>query len=281
MKRLFLLLFTFGSFALIFNSCDQIEAPYINTNIDTSGSTPQAQKVLIEDYTGHKCGNCPRATKAAYDLKAIYGDRLIIMAVHAGFFAGTSPAPFTYDFKCPEGIQLDNDFGISAAGNPNGMVNRKQVSGSYIIDYLNWGSEASGILGSNNTSPVTIGLVNVYNSATRALETTVNTEFLSSLSGSYNITVFLAEDSIIEWQKDYDVTPNDIPNYVHRDVLRGSMNGTYGTALPSASAGATDSQTFNTTLNSAWDDTHMSVIAFVSDAATKEIIQVEQVEITP
>jgi hypothetical protein len=279
MKRILLLIVCFSPLLLTFNSCDQIEAPYINTNVDTSSSTPQSQKVLLEDYTGHKCGNCPRATKSAYDLKAIYGDRLIILAIHAGFFAGTNVPPFTYDFKCAEGIQLDTDFGVSAAGNPNGMVNRKQVSGSYIVDYLDWGTQVNSILASNSTAPAAIEIETVYNSSTRNLEATIHTEFLTSLSGTYNLTVFLAEDSIINWQKDYDVTPNDIPNYVHREVLRGSMNGTYGTALPSSSTGDTLTSVFNSTLDAAWDENHISVIAFITDGATKEVIQVEQVEV--
>jgi hypothetical protein len=279
MKRILTLLLSAGISALIFSGCDQVDPPYTNTNVDTTGSTPQSQKVLLEDYTGHKCGNCPRATRSAYDLKAIYGDRLIILAVHAGFFAGTNIPPFTYDFKCTEGVQLDTDFGVSAAGNPNGLVNRRQVSGSYIIDYLDWGSQVSSILGSNPDSPVIIEIENSYNASTRELETTVNTEFMSSLSGSYTLTVYLAEDSIINWQKDYDVTPNDIPNYAHREVLRGSMNGTYGTALSASSQGSTATNVFTKTLDAGWDENHMTVIAFVSDASTKEIIQVQQTEI--
>lgn len=279
MKRIITLLLIAGIPMFLFNGCDKVEPPYTNTNIDTSGVTPQSRKVLLEDYTGHKCGNCPRATRSAYDLKAIYGDRLIILAIHAGFFASTNIPPFTYDFKCAEGIQLDTDFGVSAAGNPNGMVNRLQPNGSYIIDYLDWGSQVASILGPNTTSPVTIEIENVYNSTTREVETTVNTEWTSTLSGNYTLTVYLAEDSIINWQKDYDVTPNDVQNYVHREVLRGSMNGTYGVALASSNQGDTATNTYTKTLNSGWNETHMTVIAFVSDASTKEIIQVEQAEI--
>jgi len=65
---------------VIFNSCDKISAPYKKPIIIPAGE----RNVLVEDFTGHKCGFCPRATRAAYDLKQSYGDRMIVLSVHAG-----------------------------------------------------------------------------------------------------------------------------------------------------------------------------------------------------
>jgi thiol-disulfide isomerase/thioredoxin len=279
MKRLIALLLPLSFLVIPFTGCDEVDPPYKNIVADTTDVSLLSKKVLLEDFTGHKCGFCPGATRAAYDLKAVYGDRLIILAVHAGFFATTNVPPFTYDFKCPESIQLDDDFGVSTDGNPNGVINRRSSSGNYIVDPLDWGTVISGILDPNPTTSVTVEIENSYNSSTRELETTVNTEFLESLSGTHNLTVYIVEDSIINWQRDYDATPNDNPVYVHREVFRGSFNGAYGTALPSSNTGDTKSSVFTTTLNSAWNDAHMSVVAFVSNAATKEIIQVNQEEI--
>ena len=41
-------------------------------------------KKFSRRLSGHKCGNCPRAEKAE-ELKEIYGDQLIPIAIHAGF----------------------------------------------------------------------------------------------------------------------------------------------------------------------------------------------------
>src|SRR5688572_579237 len=132
-------------FAVItWQACDKVSPPYKETVAAATGS----RKVLVEDYTGHKCGNCPRASTTIYDLKATYGDNLIIMAIHAGQFATTLPAGapyYTYDFRTPEGNELDTDFGISTAGNPNGMVNRRVVDGSIIISSTKWVSEVSNV----------------------------------------------------------------------------------------------------------------------------------------
>ena len=43
--------------ATILNSCDKVEGPVKEVLPPPSGN----RKVLVEDYTGHRCGNCPRA----------------------------------------------------------------------------------------------------------------------------------------------------------------------------------------------------------------------------
>ncbi len=266
-------------FALLtFQSCDEVEAPYKEEIIVVGGD----RKVLVEDYTGHKCGNCPRAAKALHDLKDVYGDRLIIMTVHAGGFATVFPpsAPyFTYDFRTPEGTELDTDFGISAIGNPNGMVNRRQVNGNYVLSSTSWLGEISSVLGDASPAPVKIEIENTFDATSRTLQTEINSEFVNSLGGAHKLCVFLVEDSIINWQKDYDASPEDIPDYVHRDVLRTSMNGTYGDAITNTTAGTIDTKNYSKTLDASWNENNMKVISFVYNEVTKEIIQVEEHEV--
>ncbi|MBK6640702.1 MAG: Omp28 family outer membrane lipoprotein [Bacteroidetes bacterium] len=266
-------------FALLtFQSCDEVEAPYKEDIIVVGGD----RKVLVEDYTGHKCGNCPRAAKALHDLKDVYGDRLIIMTVHAGGFATVFPpsAPYyTYDFRTPEGTELDSDFGISAIGNPNGMVNRRQVNGNYVLSSTSWLGEISNVLGDASPAPVKIEIENTFDVTSRTLQTEINSEFVNSLGGAHKLCVFLVEDSIINWQKDYDASPEDIPDYVHRDVLRTSMNGTYGDAIANTSAGTIDTKNYSKTLDATWNENNMKVISFVYNEVTKEIIQVEEHEV--
>jgi hypothetical protein len=265
---------------MVILSCDRVKPPYEDVNADLTGG----RKVLVEDYTGHKCGNCPRASKAIYDLKSLYGDKLIIVAVHAGGFATPFPpnAPYyTYDFRTPEGTQLDTDFGISAAGNPNGLVNRRNINGSYIISSTDWAGQVADVLSSTAVVPVKLTITNSYDDASRTLTTDISSEFFTTIQGTYKLTVYMVEDSIINWQKDYDVIPNDIPDYVHREVLRGSMNGTYGEVISPTIIGNVINTTYTASLGSDWNAKHLSVIAFIYDEATREIIQVEQTPVYP
>jgi len=257
------------------SSCDKTEAPYKNPIVVPPGE----RKVLVEDFTGHKCGNCPRASRDLYKLKEDYGDRLIIMAVHAGNFATPFPpsAPYyTYDFRNTVSTTLDTDFGISLAGNPNGMVNRRLVNGSYILSATKWDDEVVNVLSSNEPVPVKITVSPSFNETTRQLTAGVNLEFSTTLTAPHKLCVFMVEDSIVNWQKDYDVTPNDIPDYVHREVLRGSMNGTYGEAIENTAVNDIVNKSYTTTINPEWDAKHMALIVFLYNVTTKEIVQVEQ-----
>ncbi|MDZ7774810.1 MAG: hypothetical protein U5L09_03950 [Bacteroidales bacterium] len=55
-------------FMLIFIGCDEIEKPYLReSNGGDGGDPPETglRKVLIEEFTGDKCVNCPRHIKSS------------------------------------------------------------------------------------------------------------------------------------------------------------------------------------------------------------------------
>jgi len=59
------ILFIAFAFSIVITSCDVLEGPFdeqVNNNIDT---TKPLRKILLEDYTGHTCGNCPCAAEEA------------------------------------------------------------------------------------------------------------------------------------------------------------------------------------------------------------------------
>ena len=55
---------------LCWSACDQIDPPYIEQNNQEVEKT-----VLIEKFTGHKCSNCPDATRKLDELKEFYERR--------------------------------------------------------------------------------------------------------------------------------------------------------------------------------------------------------------
>ncbi len=269
--------------AALFAACDKVDGPYSENPTGNGNDTGAVRKILIEDFTGAKCGNCPRAAEAIDQLKGIYGDRIVSYGVHAGFFAEpNSPgsSKFTTDFRTDIGNTLDAEFGNSAAGLPNGLVNRKEVSGSYILTYPSWGATVSQII--NAEPDAKLRITNTYNNSTRQVITTVNTDILNDLGGNYKLCVFVTEDSIVTWQKDYSLNPNDISSYTHRHVLRGSMNTAWGTAVGTGALTAGDSftESFSMTLDAAWVPKHCSVVAYIYNTATKEVVQVEEAHIT-
>jgi thiol-disulfide isomerase/thioredoxin len=273
----------FVAAVFLFAACDKIEGPYSENPTGNGNDTGAVRRVLIEDFTGQKCGNCPRAAETIESLHNIYGDRIVSYGIHAGFFAepNTAGTKFLTDYRTPDGDDIDQFFGNSAAGLPNGLVNRSQQGGSYIQSYSNWGSLVGQMLAAEPDARIVIS--NTYNATTRVVNTTVNTSILNDLSGNYKLCVVVTEDSIVSWQKDYELSPNDIEFYTHRHVYRGAMNTTWGTAVGSGNLleGDTFSGDFSMTLPAGWNDAHCHVVAYLYNANSKEVIQVEEKEIIP
>ncbi len=91
-----------------FMACDKVEAPYKEEK-----EIKVNRKVLLEDFTGHKCVNCPNAHDIAHDLQELYGeDNLIVIATHAGFFSTPSSGDFAYDFRTEAGPEWADYYGI-------------------------------------------------------------------------------------------------------------------------------------------------------------------------
>lgn len=280
-------------------SCDKIDPPYTEPTstspIDTSANDStitRVRKVLLEDYTGHTCGNCPKAASAAETVLQLYGDKVVVLGVHAGFFsipvppaplpAGAPSGSYFMDFRTSEGTLWDSpqNFGISTVGNPNGMVNRKSFSGNRVISYTNWASAVQTIL--NDSADMGTKIFTEYNSATHEVNITVRGKFYNgNLSNNLKLVVLISESNIITWQTDYDATPNHVPDYNHKHILRGSVNGAWGELFANAltPAGTTLEKNYTYTLNSSWNENNCSVVAFIYDEITLEILQADEVKI--
>jgi thiol-disulfide isomerase/thioredoxin len=298
--------------ALILHSCDYIANPYEahsvpapidttgndTTNHDTTVIVTHIRRVLVEDYTGHKCTACPQAAIVADELKQTYGEKVVVVGVHAGFFAVpsqsglSSPPPGSYltDFRTTAGDAYNSStyFGISAVGNPNGMINRKDYTPTttdHIKAHTTWNSEVAGLLALPPVADLTV--TNTYNSSTRSVSIHLVSEFLDSTltSGNYKQVVMITQDSIIDWQLDAGV---HIENYVHKHVLRDNVNGTWGETLVSGAitTNAKIIRDYTYILPAAYkgntcDENHCHVVAFIYNVDNYEVIQAAEAKVKP
>ncbi|MDC0303402.1 Omp28 family outer membrane lipoprotein [Flavobacteriales bacterium] len=239
------------------------------------------RNVLIEDYTGHTCGNCPRAAEVIHDLEGTYGSRIIPIAIHVGFFADVQNNPdgsYSTNFKTQAGNQWNTEFGCSAVGLPTGLINRKQQGGQFPISYTAWTAEVANILDQEPDASLAIDIE--YDESTRTVTADIDiTAFNDLNSGPYNIIVCLTEDSIIDWQKDYDpaLTDENLEDYMHMHALRTNFNGTWGNQVGSGniSAGSVIETSHSLVLDSEWIDHNCNVVAFIYQTGNKEVIQAD------
>jgi thiol-disulfide isomerase/thioredoxin len=255
--------------------CDIVEEPYLVQvgDNDTNGTGVHFRKVLLEDYTGQKCPNCPEAAEIAHNLQTIYGDKVVVIALHAGFYSvPEETGNFTADYRTSVGNDLNAYFAFPAY--PMGMVNRTAFSGSTILLKDSWESAVEAQL--ELDPEASIEITNTYFPSDRKLDCTVETEFLTDKEGIYNICVFVMESLIVSPQQ---TEGGVVTDYVHNHMLRASMNGTWGELVGadgSAVNGVKVSNSYTMNLPAGWNDVNCAVVAFVYNNETLEVVQAEE-----
>lgn len=266
--------------ATILIGCDTITNPIENTIVRQPTDT-LARAIVLEDFTGHQCSNCPDAAKEAKRLQELYGDRLIILAPHVGHFANTN-SDFTRNFKVPEGEELNQFFGINGAL-PSGLVNRRRNNSVWKLNYLSWGSAVQSA--SSLLSPFLVTAVSTYTPSNRSFQVTASIQVATSPQRiQHNIMVYLVEDSIVSPQL-HKPPVGIVPDYVHRFMFRGSLNGTFGKVLSTGdfTVGDTLQRSWNGTIDAGWDASKMHAVVMVAHHTNtqREIIQARRIRLIP
>ena len=300
----------------LISSCEVIEEPYMNdvmvpvnpidtvNPVDTTIYPQFLKNILIEDFTGHTCKNCPDAARTLDAIHDFYGSRIIGLALHVGStFARPYPidpvsnpdSQFIYDFRTKKGEEIDDFFEISENGLPKGMINRiDYTSGEHRKDFAQW----SSLVADELSEDALFGLILNVDFDNNEYDISVSAIASSELSGDYKLVVCLAEDQIINWQKDGE--DND-DSYIHKHVLRKIITPTFGDDLSNLPINIGDTlqhiyndinlwdeeysnitySEFNLTGGNGnaggWKSTNMNVVAYIYDASNYEILQVEQV----
>lgn len=281
--------------AVAFASCDKIEGPFfeIVQTEDVTVEFPDLdlnsvyRKMLIEEYTGHNCTNCPDGHQKLEELHERYGDTLVAIGFHTGVYARpTSSNP--HDFRTTAGDDLMNDYGISAW--PTAIVNRQHnASGGLALS--SWQSTLQSIDRSNVYAA--IQMINQFNDADSSLKVNVKVSMINEYPNAVRLALYLVEDGIISGQLDGS---NFIADYEHNHVMRGALNGTYGDMLTTDGIlekgvaytyGYKYSMKFRDLNPDAANDTHFVqpnpancyVVAILFDKANDEVLQVEKVNV--
>lgn len=173
--------------------------------------------VLIE-YTGFRCVNCPKAEATAQELQTLYGDRLVVVAMHP------ASNPFTqgaYDYTCPEAdeVYLFMD-GEEDTPFPTGNIDMQSQEDGYFSDQSEWPALLSRAL-TDTVCPYLAAEVTTVDTVRRTVRLTAYA--YSTVLTDCRMAVWLTEDSIIGPQAMPDGTAE--MEYCHRHVLRAAQGG--------------------------------------------------------
>jgi len=231
---------------LLIVSCDRVENPVVinDTSLDWSlypdadtstypwptwtANANTTQNVLLEDFTGHTCTNCPAAATTAKGIEDANGGKVIVMSVHASTTSGfqiPEPPELPIDHRTEAGNEYAQAMGISF--NPAGTVNRNIYGG----DYYTFDSDWNNLVNAELLTTPEINLQCQYNHfpATNGLFIHTEVEALANSTDNLGLLVFLIRKHVDAAQKLQGGIVEE--EYEHHNVLTDNINGTWGNLI--------------------------------------------------
>ncbi len=263
-----------------FLSCHENQPQY-----SLIGPVDSDRTIIVEEFSGARCPNCPQGTQELENLKSIYGSSLVVVTIHAGDFAFKYDDS-KYDFTTPAGDEILQILG-NPIGYPSAVINRTKGSGQ--SNFQTFSSKWGSLISEELDKPQTMGLsgqIN-FNPDTRVLDLDISILPFEDFFDATRLSVMLKEDQIIDPQADRAAESGLVPAYVHKNVLRVVLSDFAGDPL------AEQLKAFETLNRSCrftipaqegwWNVDQMSVIAFVSvdGDENKAVIQAFEERIVP
>lgn len=270
------IIIAFVSILVVFSSCNEIMP-----TIPPQGSVTGERVILVEEFTGVGCQNCPGGSAQLENLLAIYPDNLIAVSIHVGFFA--SPVQWhpdqKFDFRTKDGDDLvKNYFGSEPQAYPSATINRELTDAGSLFRVLTaWAGTIEEEIKEGSSAKLT--MERTYDTASRELAVDIDILALSELPEDVRVSVIITESGIVDYQKDLNEPNNNgwIAEYVHKHVLRDIVSPFDGELISETGVGLTESvmKSFSTVLPDNFVAENCKVIAFAhrNTSDTREVLQ--------
>ena len=223
--------------------------------------------VLIEDFTGQRCVNCPFGTEAINNIIETYGeDNIVAVGIHSGPLGFSGNKKFPLGLKTATGDEYYKYWDSqNKLGQPWAMINR---CFSPNMDYNTWAAYVASII--TQKAKLSISVNNVYDAASRTLTTEIDNFGIDGVTTG-KLQVWLIEDGITAMQMMPD--GNADAEYVHNHVFRAAVNGTWGEDV-TVSEGEHTTKQYTYTLPETYNAENVSVVAFVyNDSGVEQVVK--------
>ena len=266
MKRLFLLATIIIGLAACSNIDEDERLIYV-------APAEVQQAVLIEDFTGQACVNCPAATAQIHELQQTYGEENIIaVAIHSGPFAhrrSNMGNDFLSDLGTTQGDDYYTHWGIEAQ--PGVKINR----GAPIYDTKQYAAAIAAEM--KKTAPEYIQNISVGLTSDDQISVEVIPSVMAN-NTEMRLQVWIVEDGINAEggnSKYVQLLPDNKSdvNYVHNHVFRASMtNDLYGDGFSKQSSYKMKREDY-------WNAKNLSVVVFLW-TEKEGVLEVKRVKVT-
>ena len=259
------------------SACDNIES---NERWEEKVPVEIKKNVLIEDFTGQNCVNCPAATDVIHQLQqGAAGAHIIAVGIHGGSMS-YSIDKLPFGLATAIGETYNKDWGVSSW--PSGMVDRQ----GGLLEFTAWASAAASRLQLDPAVDMQLSTAfdgNASDTQWGKAEITVKLSELQAgaLENAY-VNVWITEGNIVARQTKPEGSDNA---YVHQHVLRDVLTPAYGEKVMSQDAEGMATCTFSYDIpktygrSSKTDVLNMAVVAFVTKGEKGEVMQAEEARI--
>lgn len=253
------------SIALLVTGCEVIREQERLIPVDAELST--GRKHVLLEFTGYRCSGCPTAATTARTLGELYGDQLIVVAIHP------ASNPFTqglYDYTCPAADSVYKEAGgTPSTGFPTGNIDFVSKDGQYFFPHEEWPTILLSAM--RDTVAPTLSIEASIDTTTRIIS--ASTFLYSDSTRTARLAVWVTEDSITGVQ----VMPDGeaVYDYIHRHVLRTSaFEDPWGT--PVVLSQTTAPRRLSFPLPEGCNPAQCRIIALLIDTNNKHILQANE-----
>ena len=235
-----------------FVACDTIDGPY------TEKANQLTSDVVLIEFTGMKCPNCPLGHAAIEELVETYGGKIHPVAIHTGNFAKPDNE-FPADYRSDTGNSIYDEM-EEPSSFPSGTVN--SFSADDVDSPTSW---ASKVAEQGNLSPKILMTI-TFSITDSIINLSLTAQSTTSLSGNLRLCAYLTEDKVIGKQINGSVI---IEEYEHNHMLRASFGDVWGQKI---NLGSKIEKQFTMNLKKEWNKDNLRVVPFVFDYDSRQIL---------
>lgn len=248
-------------------ACDNI--PEDERFIDNPRPTV-SRKIVIYEFTGQRCKNCPEGAQTVHDLQAAFPGKVLAVNLHPEKTQYTIPLG-KLDLTSPYATFLYKHYNPTAF--PAACVN----GGSAMLNVNLWTSTSTAAL--EEPSPATVSLDVNYDPATRTASVDYDVVFNDFTTEEMLLQIYVVENGIVGPQ---NVNGKNVMDYVHNHVLRTAMFEDWGHSIGTEFAVSESVKgSASVQLNDKWVAENCEIIACLLKAGDKIVVQGEDAPLCP
>ncbi len=231
------------------------------TYVESAVATPEIKNVIIEEFTGVRCPNCPQGHQIIANIKAAHNDRVVSVSLHPINSLGIHYSFSADTFQNASAQSLFDELGQIGL-EPAAAIDRiPATSSSVLFEKNSWVGKVDQQL--TKSTPVNLQLTSTYDSSTREVTIVMEAHYTEQVTPKNKVTMLLTETDIVSAQLNGSVIDTF---YVHKDVQRAFVSSITGDLLDAPlDAGRVFVKVYKTTLASKWNPEKMHVLSYIHE----------------